>query len=361
MKTLIEDIEIIKKRIAHLRKIAQKSGGEDFEALTNEVNLIKENILMINQKNQNQDSFIEENKATVLQLQNALSKLEEDLSFIQQESESLNAECNQVKVKVENCEAQINQQQDAIDSHAQSIQNNFEKIDSAQLVLSGVFYKVEDLQTTSTAQSEGIASLQQMATSQAEKISGVESELAETNQNVSALQSNLAEKQNAIDALVQGQAGLQQTVGEHTTSIQENYNKIDSAQIILSGVFYDVEELKEKTTEIENEISSLGGGGDILGSYKALSNGGNNVGTGYIEIKISSNKILRVVYGIVKANGVTFDKPFDEILWAVSVPCHLSQSLATHSSTILGLTTTTLSFVSSSLYCRYEVWGLINA
>lgn len=388
MKTLIEDIEIIKKRIAHLRKLASKSGGQELESLTSEINLLKQNIADLQQKDKSQDGALQENSEVISQLQTALMEVETSIEKLQESAELLGVDYAQLQGEVNNQKTLNNQQQQTIDSHTQSIQKNYEMIDSAQLILSGVFYKVEDLKTASTAHDEAISSLQETTSSQGERLSSVESGLSGIDENVSSIQTQMEERQTEIDAISQQQVSLQQTIADHTGSIQRNYEMVNSAQLILSGVFYDVEDLKDQTEAIETNVnsvqtknqtqdaeitslksrasaleglvSSLGGGSNIINAYSAFGRGGNNAGNGYIEFKVSSNKILRVVYGIVKANGITFDKPFNEVLWALSVPCHLTQSLATQSSTILDVNTTTLSFVGSNIYCRYEVWGLIN-
>lgn len=180
---------------------------------------------------------------------------------------------------------------------------------------------------------------------------------------------------NSIASLQEKDISIEGQIEQNTEAISENFDKIDSCQLLTSNLYSkfnvldtenetrdsNITDLQGRTSALESLVANLGGGDDVLSAYAGFTKGNNNTGTGYMEFKVSSNKILRVFYGITRSNSaLTYDKPFDEVLWALSVPCHISQTTATHYGTIATFDKTMMTFVGGSIYCRFEVWGLIN-
>lgn len=347
MKTLIEDIEIIKKRIAHLRKLALKGGGQDIEQVGAEIDLIKSDIASLKEKDESFAVQIADN--------------DQDILMAQQKIEEHNT---------------------ALESHQLSINDIMLSCQNQQT-------EIEQLQEENKVQTQSISSVQFVAES-------IENSISQHDQKISDLESaneasgqRLDNLENAVDSQDGKLTAIEQTLSSHEQSIQANYDKIDSCQITLGGVYNDVYAMKgkvstneqnisslqtttssqgqsitsinQRTTALESLVGGMSGGGDVLGDYVAFTLGYANQGTGYVEFKVSSSKILRIFFGITKSNAVlNFDKPFDEVLWAITVPCHVTQTLATHYSTLATITTSAMSFVGGAVPCRFEVWGFIN-
>ena len=277
MKTLIEDIEIIKKRISHLKKLATRGGGQDLEQILAEINLLKTDILTLQENNKNQDQQLLVVVQEIDGLTSALQENESKVEKVQSEANALAVSCENLQRGIAQNAALLGQHQNDLNSQSSSLQDHSSKIAACQATGATLNDKVNNLQTENNTQGTNISDLQ------------------------------------------------------------------------------------SRTSTLESLVSSLGGGGDILGNYASFAKGYNNAGTGYAEFKVSSNKMLRVFFGIKKVDSLlNFDKPFDEVLWAITVPCPTGQTLTGHVCTIASISTTAMSFVGGSVFCRFEVWGFVS-
>lgn len=174
-----------------------------------------------------------------------------------------------------------------------------------------------------------------------------------TNNNMELLAENLQKELNQFESDLNG---LISQVEEAKTKTEQNSQSLTGINSLLAG--YDA-----KFAQLNNISSQLAGYDNKMELYRYSPAAvvGSTVAQGFLEYKISQTTCLRYCFGLVNCTStITFDKPFNEVLWGISTIASM-EDVKTQRSTLKTLTTTGLTFYAGAgVMTRFWVIGIAN-